>query len=222
MTLQQAIQSRHSVRKYLDKPIEDEIRVQLSELIAEINRVSGLHLQLVCNEPAAFRGGLIRYGGFANAKNYSAMVGPKSDRLDEACGYFGEKLVLEAQRLGLNTCWVGFKIGKVPGAYEILPGEETALVIAIGYGANSGSQHRSKKPEQVSNLTAESPDWFRKGVECALLAPTAINQQRFRFTLKEGNRVLAEKKFGPFTAVDLGIVKCHFEIGAGAENFEWE
>lgn len=221
MTLIEAMEQRHSVRKYLDRKIGADTVSRLRAMIESVNAESGLHMQLVLNEPKAFRSGLIRYGGFSNANNYIAMVGPKGERLDETCGYYGEKLVLEAQRLGLNTCWVGFKVGKVPGAYEIRPGEETALVIAIGFGAKPGSPHRSKKPEQVSNLTADSPDWFRQGVKYALLAPTAINQQRFLLTRKDGNRVHAEKKRGPFSAVDLGIVKLHFELGAGTDNFEW-
>ena len=222
MTLLEAIEQRHAVRKYLDRQLIEEAVRGLRAVIDTVNAESGLHIQLVLNEPKAFRSGLIRYGGFSNANNYIAMVGPKGEKLDETCGYYGERIVLEAQRLGLNTCWVGFKVGKVPDAYEILPGEDTALVIAVGYGANPGAPHRSKKPEQVSNLTADSPEWFRQGVKYALLAPTAINQQRFRLVLKEGSRVLAEKKRGPFSGVDLGIVKLHFALGAGTDNFEWE
>ena len=65
-----------------------------------------------------------------------------------------------------------------------------------------------------------TPDWFKKGIDAALLAPTAMNQQKFQFTLKE-NRVLAKAGIGFYSKIDLGIVKYHFEIGAGKKNFDW-
>ena len=64
------------------------------------------------------------------------------------------------------------------------------------------------------------PDWFRAGAEAALLAPTAMNQQKFLFVL-DGNKVSAKAGFGFYTKIDLGIAKCHFEIGAGTDNFKW-
>ena len=60
----------------------------------------------------------------------------------------------------------------------------------------------------------------KKGVEAALLAPTAVNQQKFYLTL-DGNKVKAKAGLGPCAKMDLGIVKYHFELGAGKENFEW-
>ena len=59
------------------------------------------------------------------------------------------------------------------------------------------------------------PDWFRSGVEAALKAPTAMNQQKFAFGVKGGEPVAKVKGMGPYTKVDLGIVSYHFEIGSG-------
>lgn len=104
-------------------------------------------------------------------------------------------------------------------------------MIALGYGESQGVSHKIKTMEQVSNATSNSPSWFRKGVEAALLAPTAINQQKFSFFLQdqEGTKagckpkVLAKRGFSMvgYTKMDLGIAKLHFEIGAGKENFNW-
>ena len=140
--------------------------------------------------------------------------------MDEACGRYGEKLVLEAQRAGLNTCWVKLTYKKIPGAFSVSDGERLVCVIALGYGRTQGRQHRSKPLSAVME-GADHPDWFIRGVECALLAPTAVNQQKFRF-VREGNRVLALAGRGACAGIDLGIVKYHFEIGAGQENFEWK
>ena len=43
------------------------------------------------------------YTSFSGVKNYIALIGKKSPNLEEACGYYGEKIVLRAQQLGLNT-----------------------------------------------------------------------------------------------------------------------
>ena len=88
MTLQEAIKARHSVRQYLDKPIEAEKIAQLQALIDECNREAGVHIQLVTNEPNAFSGGLAKYGKFSGVSNYLAMIGKKgSDEATGNCGY---------------------------------------------------------------------------------------------------------------------------------------
>ena len=218
MTLQEAIVARHSVRQYLEKTIESEKVAQLQALIEECNKEGQLRLQLVTNEPKAFASGMAKYGGFKGVTNYIAVVGPKGE--DTKLGYYGEKVVLLAQTLGLNTCWVGLSYKKQPDQYQVLDGESLVAVIALGYGVNQGNAHPQKKGIDVEG---EMPEWFRRGMEAALLAPTAVNQQKFEFILHEGNRVEAKAKFSfiGYAALDLGIAKCHFEIGAGEENFNW-
>lgn len=220
MTIQEAIQARHSVRAYQGRPLEPETAAALEGMIAEINRETGLHIQLVKNEPKAFNCFLAHYGNFRGVSNYLALVGPATDDLDEKCGYFGEKLVLFAQTLGLNTCWVKLTYKKVPGAFQIGSHEKLVIVIAIGYGETQGLPHRSKPLDKISRVDGDAPAWFRAGMEAVLLAPTAVNQQKFMFTLS-GNTVKAEAPRGACTMIDLGIAKYHFEIGAGKDNFIW-
>ena len=132
MDLMKAMKNRHSVRQYADKPIGTEILAALREEIAACNRESGLHIQLVAGEPKAFDSLIAHYGKFSGVTNYIALVGPKSNRLDELCGYFGERLVLRAQQLGLNSCWVALTYKRIPGAFQIGPGERLTVVIALG------------------------------------------------------------------------------------------
>ena len=162
---------------------------------------------------------MARYGKFSGVKNYNAMVGKKGADLSEKVGYYGQKLVLFAQTLGLNTCWVALTYKKVKTAYKIEEGEKLALVIAIGYGATQGVPHKSKSINAVSNADENSPEWFVNGVKAALLAPTAMNQQKFFFTLKDGE-VTAKPGLGFYAKVDLGIVKYHFELGSGVKLSE--
>lgn len=227
MTLLEAIQARHSVRAYQEKPLTDADAQALQEKIDEVNRVGRLHIQLIRNEPKAFLGPFARYGKFRGVTDYLVMAGVKVDDLDERIGYYGEQLVLLAQTLGMNTCWVGLSYTKIPNTYVLNDGEVIKAYISIGYGETQGVTHKIKRIDQVSNVSDSTPDWFRRGVEAALLAPTAINQQKFSFEymgMTDGrHRVRAKKGFSlvGYTHMDLGIAKYHFEIAAGKENFEW-
>ena len=227
MTIQEAIKARHSVRAYKELPLAEDVVKGLEEQIALMNHEGKLHIQLILNETKAFLGTMAKYGKFRNVGNYIIMVGKKSDDLDERVGYYGEHLVLLAQTLGLNTCWVGLSYSKVPGTYVLDEGEKIACYIAIGYGETQGSGHKIKTVEQVSNASDITPSWFKKGVEAALLAPTAVNQQKFSFEYvgmsNNRHQVRAKKGFSMigYTQMDLGIAKYHLEVGAGKVNFEW-
>ena len=228
MTLYEAIGARHSVRRYKEEPISPEVLSVLQDKVLEVNRLGGLHVQMVTEEPRAFSG-LMAYGSFSGVRNYFVMAGKKADGLDERTGYYGEQLVLLAQTLGLNTCWAGLSYSKIPGTYELAADEKIVCYIALGYGLTQGAGHKVKEPADVSNAGNGTPDWFDRGVEASLLAPTAVNQQKFRLDYlgpeSEGALpgVSAKSLFSMvgYTKVDLGIVKYHFELGAGKENFEW-
>ena len=227
MTILEAIEARHSVRAYQDRPLAADVVKAMEEQIATVNHESGLHIQLIQNEPKAFLGTLAKYGKFRNVKNYLVLAGRKTEDLDERVGYYGEHLVLLAQTLGLNTCWVGLSYSKVPGTYVFEEGEKIACYIALGYGETQGVSHKIKTVKQVSNTSDTTPSWFKKGVEAALLAPTAVNQQKFSFEyvgeVDGRHRVRAKRGFSliGYTQMDLGIARYHFEVGAGKENFEW-
>lgn len=220
MDLMEAMGKRHSVRSYESKKIEGETKKSLNALIEQCNQESGMHIQLILDEPQAFDGFMAHYGKFSGVRNYIAMIGKKSAVLEEQCGYYGERIVLEAQRLGLNTCWVAMTYSKIKSAFQIDDGEKLCLVIAIGYGKTQGIPHKSKKKEDVMKVQGTAPAWFLKGVEAALLAPTAMNQQKFVFSLK-GKKVSVKPGIGFYSKIDMGIAKYHFETGAGKENFDW-
>ena len=223
MTALEAIKARHSVRKYTDKPIETAAVATLRIEIEKLNAESGLNIQLILEEPKCFSTGMWKYGQFSGVKNYFVMAGPKGKEAEERIGYYGEKLVILAQTLGLNTCWVGLTYKKIPGTYTLRDGDMVHCVIALGYGTTPGIQHPMKPVEQFYESDSTLPEWFRAGMEAALLAPTAVNQQKFKFVLHEGNKVEAKTSFSMvgYTHIDLGIVKYHFEVGAGKDNFEW-
>lgn len=213
MDVFEIMQQRHSVRRYADKPIEAEKRAALDELVKQINAKTGMNIQTVYDEPKCFGSLRARYGKFSGVSNYIALVGKKSPKLDETLGYYGEKLVLKAQKLGLNTCWVALTHGK--SRATVGSGEKALCLISLGYGAEQGIPHKSKPLSSVCNCGDDAPSWFVNGVEAALLAPTAMNQQKFFFTLLPDGKVKLSHGSGFYTKLDLGIVKYHFEIVSG-------
>lgn len=211
MTEIEAIKQRHSVRNYTDKRIEQEKADRLNEVIARCNEEGNLHLQFCADAGNTYNKLLSKAMGLGSAPSVIACVGPDDDTVEDRIGYYGQKIVLFAQQLGLNTCWTGtFNKNGIPA--EVKPGEKVVLAIAIGYGETQGKERKSKRIDQVTS--GDNPDWFNYGVEMALLAPTAINQQSFEIKLESDGTVSFKDKGGPFSKVDLGIVKYHFEVGA--------
>lgn len=229
MEILELMKKRHSVRQYTDRIIEEEKREELNRLIASINGETGLHIQIFYEEPGCFQGARAHYGKFRNVTNYICLVGKKRKDLEEICGYFGEMLVLKAQELGLNSCWVALTHGKSQA--QICEKEKEVCIIALGYGENQGNPHKNKNLNQIcqvltgdkiavnsmEELQKKTPEWFSKGVEAALLAPTAVNQQKFQI-IYDGYSAKFKAGFGMYSNLDLGIVEYHFEAAADDIN----
>ena len=215
MTLLEAIDVRHSVRTYKPEPIRDEIRQKLDAFVDSCNKEGNLNISIRYDDPTGFDSRLAHYGSFSNVRNYIVLAGKKDKDFDVRCGYYGEKIVLYAQQLGLNTCWVALTFNKKK-VKEIISTEDTlCMVIALGYGETQGSDRKSKAISDVTSGTGTMPDWFRAGVTAALKAPTATNQQKFMFGMKNGEPAVKVKGIGPYTKVDCGIVAYHFEVASG-------
>lgn len=209
MQMLDLMKERHSVRQYSDKKIDGDVKTKLDTYVASINEENGLSMQIFYNEPNCFNSMLAHYGKFSNVKNYIAIVGKKEEQ--EKAGYYGEKLVLKCQELGLNTCWVALTHGKVN--VQTKPQQKLLILIALGYGTNTGVAHKSKPIKELCKEDAY-PEWFMKGMEAVSLAPTAMNQQKFLFEMKNG-QVYAKALRGFYSKIDLGIVKYHFEAVTG-------
>lgn len=212
MNAMDIIASRHSVRQYTSKKIEAEKQEILGKLVSEINAATALHIQIIYDEPKCFSSMLAHYGRFSGVDNYISIVGSKNDELDEKAGYYGEQLVLKAQELELNTCWVALTRGKSQAV--VGKGEKEAIIISLGYGETQGTAHRNKDIASLAKVSDSDPDWYKDGVKAALLAPTAVNQQKF-FIERVGEEARITAPKGMMTKMDLGIVKYNFEYASG-------
>lgn len=219
MDLYNAMLERNSVRRYTDEPLKKEHIEKINKAIEKVNKESGLHFQLITNEPEAFQGKAASYGHFSGCTDYIVAVGEKGK--DEEVGYYGEELVLTCQAFGVNSCWVALTFNKRKVRYEINKGEKFYLVISIGYGIHQGRPHKNRPVEELYSCEGEAPEWFVNGMKAALTAPTAVNQQKFHFTYKGDNCIKAKALIGPYSKMDLGIVKYHFELGAKNDDIKW-
>lgn len=211
MEILEIMKKRHSVRQYKAQTIEESKRAELNSYIEDVNKESNLSIQIFYDEPKCFDSFMAHYGKFVNVKNYIAIVGNKNDQ--EKAGYYGEKIVLKCQEMGLNTCWVAMTHGKSQA--KINEGQKQLIIISLGYGENQGIAHKSKSIDELGHADKET-EWFKTGMEAVSLAPTAMNQQKFLFELK--NDIVTAKSLGGFySKIDFGIAKYHFEAVTGHE-----
>lgn len=108
----------------------------------------------MCDEPEAFDSTLAHYGKFSNVRNYLVLAGPESATLEGRCGYYGERLVLLAQQLGLNTCWVALAFKKRYVRKMLAKGDKLVVVISLGHGATRESARKSKDAAEVCKVPA--------------------------------------------------------------------
>lgn len=215
------MEKRHTVRKYLDKPLDMDLIGLLNDRIERNNCVYNLTFKLITNNSDGLSS-LARLMSNNSVQNYIILAGKDNSDLDKKIGYCGADLILYAQSLGLNTWWCG---GMFNGKNALKHLDNKAVrvngVIAIGYGKTQGVPHKSKTADQVSHYKGKAPEWFTSGIKALLLAPSALNRQPY-IVNGEGNKVSLKVKNGTFSQVDLGIGKYFFELGAGRSNFEWE
>ncbi|MCR4688592.1 MAG: nitroreductase [Saccharofermentans sp.] len=221
MTIYEAIQERHSVRIFRKDPIPDDVLKLLNQRIKELNSEYDVELALVTSNTKVINTAY-KYTFTKNADNCIVLTGKNRPGIDEVIGYVGCDIMLYAQTLGLNTCWMSGSInkGEARDAARAKPGYLIPGIVVIGYGENQGKPHRSKEYKDVARYIGEAPYWFYKGVGCVLLAPTANNKQAFNIKGDAGKvRITCDN--GSYSGLELGIAKYHFEAGAGKDNFTW-
>lgn len=218
MNEKQAIYQRHTVRNYTNQPLTDEDMRLLNERIEKLNHQFHLDMKLMVNHKDGL--GVMGKVFFSKTvKNYLILAGDKREELDELLGYASADWMIYAQSIGLNTWYIGGLFHQRVRQY--VGNKKVIGVIAIGYGRTQGTPHSSKTKEEVSTYEGDMPEWFIKGIEGALLAPTAYNKQDFFITGRK-NEVSIEVSPTRFGKVNKGLVKYHFEFTAEKENFVWK
>lgn len=221
----ETIRERHSVREYDGKPLSRAEFDALIAVVEECARESGLDIQLVGNNPEVFNV-IARFGLIRGCRTHVAFVVDDAKAgdvaADEAIGYWGQKIVLAAQDMGLNTCWCALCLRRKSHAV-VAPGKKIRLIIAVGHGKTQGFSRKTKSVEALSSVEcAKAPAWFAAAMEAAQLAPTAMNNQNFKITLlSDGKTVRIDAPQSGLNVIDEGIVRCNFEIAANEAGADW-
>lgn len=221
----ETIRERHSVREYDGKPLSRAEFDALGAVVEEFARESGLGIQLVGDNPEVFNV-IARFGLIRECRTHVAFVVDDAKAgdvaADEAIGYWGQKIVLAAQDMGLNTCWCALCSRKKSRAV-VAPGKKIRLIIAVGHGKTQGFSRKTKSVEALSSVECvKAPAWFAAAMEAAQLAPTAMNNQNFKITLfSDGKTVCIDAPKSGLNVIDEGIVRCNFEIAANEAGDDW-
>ena len=224
MNIVEAMERRHAVRNFSDRPIDDDTLRALNEAVDAANADGGLDVQLVQDDTDAFGGCPTHYGRFKNVRYCIALIGSDDEdpaQLDRKVGYYGERLALTATQLGMDSSWVVLhETHDHDGRWRLGEGEHMPAALALGYGNRPGRVHRSKPLEELGAVEngdlSGAPDWFLSGLRAVALAPSALGKQPVRFTLLEdGKTVLAQTLEGIQADICLGIARYHFEVGSG-------
>ena len=219
MDLKEAMSARHTVRKFTPGSLSDTEVQSLNDRVDKMNSELGLEIKLVRSDEAGLNA-FAKLFMSSGVSDYFVLAADDAPDAEERLGYASSDLMLYAQTLGLNTWWIGGVFNK-KHISELVPGKFVPGIVVVGHGVTQGVPHKNKPADKVSEYKGgEAPEWFNAGVEAALLAPTALNRQKFML-VGEGNKVTLSYAPGPMSGSDKGIVKHHFELGAGKENFEW-
>lgn len=228
----EAIFRRDSRRTYSSHVPEAEKLVRLDRVCREFRPFPEVRSELVRSAPeAVFKGLLGNYGRIKGALMYIAFIGRiDSPRVQEAAGYTGEGIILEATALGLATCWVGgfFRREIVRRQIEIQDEEKVLAVTPVGYAPEGKDRSekilsrivRSHRRKPLAALVGgeTAPPQLEKAFAAARLAPSAQNRQPWRFCIAKNTVIVTTDKSFSTSSIskrlDCGIAMLHFELGA--------
>lgn len=213
MSALEAIQSRHSTRRYADRPVPDDV---LESLLSFARRAPHLtdrppRVTLINGRERVARL-LARYLGVyglvEGAPHLLVGLLPEDSELARLdLGYVLEQVVLEATRLGLATCWMtgSYYPDRVAQEVAMRPGEVVAATVALGYPREDPAArfhdttvrrlvaaHQRRPLEDLVYVGRWGERWTPEGTDCgvrevlemARLAPSARNLQPWRFVLE--------------------------------------
>jgi nitroreductase len=170
MALMDTIEGRKSVRKYLDKPIERKkiLRcIEAARLAPSAENVQPWRFVVLDDPELKTRfcrevtGGIYRPSRFIENAPVVVVILAKLDLIANVLGrsiqgtsYYlidvgisGEHLVLQAQEVGIGTCWIGWfnakrakKVLNIPLRYK------PVSLISMGYPAQGGTKKKPNLP----------------------------------------------------------------------------
>lgn len=223
-----AIEMRTSRRTYRNTGLDNETIQVVRDMIDYVNKEANLNFTFF--EDATFAFNL-----FTGKFSAIAVCGPDTIAAREACGYYGETIVLQCAYHGLGTCWVSgtYNENKIIEALNLPKKVRLYCVITIGYVKQSKSAkekimynatHKKSKPYQKMFEVCDRklPSHFEYAMKMVELAPSAVNRRPVKFRYENG--VVSASVDEPYSdkSIDFGIAKLHFQLGSSAKNVKGE
>lgn len=240
MNYEEAIKGRRSIRKYNKKELSKNELNSIKKEIKQTNTVLGTEIKtkIVKKEIIdEFVKGIIGNYGKIESPYYLVISndGRKKELIDT--GFFGEKIILDLTKKKLGTCWIG-KIGKKEDLAKNL-GLSNPPVALIAFGEPQEKVYRSKEPSRKNLkkliLEGNPSESYKKILELVRYAPSAVNQQPWRFIVKENqidfyltNKGIFKKlltrisNLKKLNYIDMGIALRHAELGIKEQEKEPE
>lgn len=201
----EVIRRRVSIRTYDDRPIEDDKKQRILDLLRPEHRGPFGHsvrfalVDLSEQDKDEIRH-LGTYGVIKGASLYIVAAVNHADRSMVDLGYCFETVILEVTRLGLGTCWLGGTFNRAGFARRIglEKSEVVPAITPVGYARSNrsvleatmrrmvGSDKRRSWPQlffqgDLQNpLYREAADRYTVPLDCLRLAPSASNRQPWR------------------------------------------
>lgn len=228
MTVYEAIFRRRSIRKYRDDKIDEKI----------LNKIRQFEQDAVCIRPdIAVKWKIFRdidqnlKGLFqVKAPYYVALYSEVCEDYRVNAGCLMEQLALYLHTKGIGSCYQGGAALK----RDDEPKMEMVMIMAFGWPAEPLERGRMDFRRTELNKLIKVHGTFgkvqRKLLEPARLAPSAMNQQPWRFVVTENQVHLFVKKPGKLlygrqldmSLFDAGIVLAHMLVTAEELWFDLE
>jgi nitroreductase len=233
-----AVARRTSRRAFNGEPISSALLETMDSCCREFRPYPDARVSMVpAPEVDVFTGIIGSYGKVTGSPHVLVFIADeRAPYADQHIGFTGEAIILEAARLGLDTCWIGgfFSADKVRRIVRLTEGERVYSVSPLGFAragntatekamqGMAGSRKRKSIEELAPGIGTAWPDWAVAAVETARLAPSAMNRQPWRFRFNDGALFVA--KDGALETpkvtkrLDCGIAMLHAELAAIAEG----
>ncbi|MFC1920377.1 nitroreductase family protein [Chloroflexota bacterium] len=232
-----AIEKRRSRRRYIEENLKSSQLKRIQSLCNDFQPFPSARAVLVKESPDdVFKGIIGSYGLIRGAKSFIAFIGNvRSPYVQEQVGYTGEGIMLQAEVMNLNTCWVGgfFRRDMVSSLVDMEKNEQVFAITPIGYAVEEptfgeklitgfGWTHKRKPLSKmvIGLKDTEWPEWMKSSLQAARLAPSAVNRQPWRFIADEKSITVAvnDKSLKRETQIskrlDCGIAMLHIEVAA--------
>ena len=222
MNIQKTIYHRKSFRSYSDELLQHNVLNDIEKAIKDAEPLYP-HIKFCWEIIGAEKVKCVQNW---RAPHYIAMFSEDTDGARENLGFIFQQVELHMQSKGIGTCWLGLgKIADTEKLSEKHNGMECIMMMA--FGIPKDEEYRKDISEFKRKEMAEITDMEDPRLECARVAPSAVNSQPWYFVHDEKTihvycitKYLIHKVLGKMNKFDIGIALAHLYV-ENKETFEF-